>query len=255
VDGNVILAWDIPLDDGGYPVIKYHLFRASRFEEHKELAVLNYLKSTYIDYEIVPGEMYSYYITADNILGTSEPSDSSGISIPDVWFPPPIPQIYLTTKGILYIKIHWKVENPGQSLIFDFIVYKVWDEDGDIRSDRIHVGGDTFSYNDTDIEFDVNYTYQVTAVNPGWESEKSNLIDIRVRNLSEPAPNKTVTKKKGPNRALIFGLVLASIIIIIAGVAYFVMTKRGPYELPLEEFELDPEELENARITDDRGGS
>jgi hypothetical protein len=83
----------------------------------------------------------------------------------------------------------------------------------------------------------------------------SNMITIRVRNLTEPSDNGTGSRKKGPNQALILGIVGALIILSIAGVIYFVMTKRGPYELPPDEFELEPEGLSSSIDSKDRGSS
>jgi hypothetical protein len=254
VYNNVSIAWDEPAENGGYQIIRYRIFRSEDSGEFIEIAYQNYLTHRMIDENVEPGVEYEYYVTAENQMGRSQPSNSSIALTSIIYDPPPAPEIYLTTKGILYIKIHWRMPEYEGPPLTKFVVISEWSEIGPKRNFSIDLEPDKFSYNDTDIQFDVNYTYRVIAVNEIGESESSNLIDIRVRNLTEPPPNETVKQKKG-NRALIFGLVAGLVIILAAGVAYFVITKRGPYDLPPEEFELDPEELNSSIDANDRRGS
>jgi hypothetical protein len=250
IDNGVNITWDQPLDDGGYQIIWYRIFRSVNSGEFEEIVYLNYLTFEFTDDNVEQGVSYEYFITAENVLGRSERSNSTTAFDPIIYYPPPAPEIYLTTKGILYIHIHWSLPKYEGPQITKFIVHRNWSEGGPDQNLSIDVNPVEFSYNDTDIVFDVNYTYMVTAVNDIGESNSSNIIDIRVRNLTEPAPNGT-TKRENENRALIFGLIGAFVIIAMAGVVYFVMTKRGPYELPSEEFEIEPEELNSSIIIQD----
>lgn len=254
IDKNVSIRWAPPADDGGYQIVRYRIYRNEDGGEFKEIASVNYLTFDHIDLDVEQGVTYEYYITAENVLGRSGRSSSATAFDPIIYSPPSAPEIYLTTKGILYIKIHWRMPLLAGPEITKFIVYREWSEGGPIQNTTIEIDPEEFSYNDTAIVYDVNYTYRVAAVNVIGGSDPSNMITIRVRNLTEPAPNTTTTLKKG-NKALIFGLIAGLMILAAAGIVYFVMTKRGPYELPPDEFEIEAEPLSSSIDPNYRGPS
>ncbi|MEN8209925.1 MAG: fibronectin type III domain-containing protein, partial [Candidatus Fermentibacteria bacterium] len=252
--GVAKLSWYAPINNGGYDIIRYHIYRAEGEGEFSRIDSTNHLKRSCIDEDVAQDVLYGYYLTAENELGESEPSQIQPFIQPIVYDPPPAPEIYLTTKGILYIHIHWRIEEFDSLPITEFIVYRNWSEGGQDHGEAYNITPDQMSYNDSNIQFDINYTYQVTAVNLAGESLRSNLIDIRVRNLTKPPPNTTTTTKKGLNLALIYGLIGTAIILIAAGVIYFVMTKQSGFEPPPEEFEMEPDPLVSSVTRNDRGG-
>jgi len=110
------------------------------------------------------------------------------------------------------------------------------------RFEKIVINGSNNTFlNDSDIDYDVNYTYRVTAVNRIGESQKSDAVTIRVRYLTEPSNDNTTTRGKGDNRALILGIVGSLIIVAISAVLYYLMTGKGQIEPPPDEEEYQRE--------------
>jgi fibronectin type 3 domain-containing protein len=73
-DSNVILQWEAPVEDGGSKIIKYHILRRPVDGRGKLIQSVDESITSYQDAAVVNGKTYIYYVTAENSLGESDPS-------------------------------------------------------------------------------------------------------------------------------------------------------------------------------------
>ncbi len=75
-DSFVQLSWNAPENDGGAKIIKYKIYRSTGTGLGNEtfLGFTVAPELSYGDHSVTNGQEYYYYITAENILGESEPS-------------------------------------------------------------------------------------------------------------------------------------------------------------------------------------
>ena len=73
-ESSVILQWDVPVEDGGSEIIKYHIFRRPVDGRGKLIKSVDASTTSYQDTSVVNGKTYIYYVTSENSLGESDPS-------------------------------------------------------------------------------------------------------------------------------------------------------------------------------------
>jgi|GEM_PF-5980652 len=79
-DGPITLNWNAPTSPGVPPVSSYEVFRFTQSTAASLIATVT--GTSYVDSNVVPGTTYSYYVEAQNAVGTSAPSNV--VSITDV---------------------------------------------------------------------------------------------------------------------------------------------------------------------------
>jgi fibronectin type 3 domain-containing protein len=73
-DGKVTLSWSFPVEDGGTPVLRYHLYREGPGVSVVDLGTLPASTLRYVDDTVANGIEYDYWVTAVNLAGESDPS-------------------------------------------------------------------------------------------------------------------------------------------------------------------------------------
>ncbi|MGA1820553.1 MAG: fibronectin type III domain-containing protein [Thermoplasmatota archaeon] len=243
-DGKAEITWSAPGNNGGYPVTRYLVIRQVEDAPAETVAAKDPDDLSYIDHGLEDGAHYRYHIRAENELGLSEKSTVVTAFTPITYTVPQAPTIHRTFTGQLFIRIEWKPPREQEGApVLEYVVYRTHLDNG--RFENItRVDGTTTYQNDTEIEFDINYTYRVSAVNRIGESRKSNSVTLRVRNASEPPPPNGTVREKKDSRALILGIIAGIVIVGVAASIYFMMTYRGRIEPPPDvEAEVTPEEL------------
>lgn len=71
--GEVTVGWEIPLDDGGYPITAYHLYRTNPDGTRELVATLN--DTTYVDGDLPDDTSYAYEVSAENEKGEGPATD------------------------------------------------------------------------------------------------------------------------------------------------------------------------------------
>mgnify|MGYP001133296490 CR=1 FL=1 len=77
----VSVNWTYPADDGGNPVFLFHIYRNDSSGKMVKYMTLNSNERSFVDYEISPGNTYTYSLVAENSVGPSERSPDASISI------------------------------------------------------------------------------------------------------------------------------------------------------------------------------
>ncbi len=79
-DGYCILSWLAPKNNGGFKVIKYSVYRGLSSGAEIYFKSLNSNITYYIDFSVINGKRYYYYVTALNIIGESYPSNEVNLT-------------------------------------------------------------------------------------------------------------------------------------------------------------------------------
>ncbi|MGA1872035.1 MAG: fibronectin type III domain-containing protein [Thermoplasmatota archaeon] len=230
---SAVISWNTPGNNGGYPVVRYHVFRKVNNGSIEVVGTRPSGARSLTDHGLELDTRYHYYIRAENIIGFSLPSEVVEFFKPTTYNVPLPPNITLARKGVLWIEIHWEAP-PAQAgaPITEYRVYRTHFDKGRFENTTT-VGPNSTLFNDTDVKYDINYTYRISAVNRIGESGKGDPVTIRVRNLSEPSPEVNITGKvKKDHRALIFGAIGGLVIVAISIFLYFFMTREIQIEPP-----------------------
>jgi len=167
-NGQAMLTWDAPTDDGGSTVQYYVLYRGqTNGGEIPLLAV--YGSTSFLDAGLTNGVTYWYYVTAVNAVGEGAASNEvSAVPMTHASAPTDLQAI----AGMEDIGLGWSPPaSNGGSAITNYEVYRGVTSGN--KSLLITLGNVT-TYLDTSVEPGVGYYYYVTAVNSAGESVASN---------------------------------------------------------------------------------
>jgi titin len=180
-DGQVSLSWLAPSDDGGYPITKYIIYRATSasgpYTNIDNSTILSYADST-----VTNGISYWYNVTAYTAEGEG-PSSNQVSATPTG--PPTAPQNLEVNKSGTTVILNWTTPtNDGGSAITKYRVFRSQSGGGPYTNiDNSTV----LSYVDTTGVLGQQYFYVVTAVNALGESSNSNEVSITLGNVpSQP---------------------------------------------------------------------
>jgi titin len=87
-DGEVVLTWSSPSQDGGSEILRYHIYRGP---SDSDMVLLDTVTPTddYIDKDVVNGMTYHYHIVAENMMGNGLPSNTVKATPQEVVLPTP----------------------------------------------------------------------------------------------------------------------------------------------------------------------
>jgi parallel beta-helix repeat protein len=167
--GNIFinLSWSPPVDDGGYPVFKYIIYKDTiSGTEIFYMEIGNNL--TFNDTNVTVGVTYYYKIRAVTIMGESSLSNEA-FGMP--YSEPSEPLGLIASSGDSYVNLTW---NPpiidGGFPVTNYTVYR--GEIPGIPTYSIEIGNITF-FNDTTAINGITYYYNITAKNSVGEGPKS----------------------------------------------------------------------------------
>jgi len=174
-DEYVNLTWDMPVCNGSSPISQYRIYRNGTL-----IATVSATQLYYNDTKVENGVNYTYYVTAGNSAGESQPSNivyATPMTIPTA------PQNLQARAGNGYVNLSWEVPSDnGGSVITGYRVYR----NGTLIA---IVPATQLWYNDTKVENGVNYTYYVTVINSAGESSPSNKVEATPRSVPSAPQN------------------------------------------------------------------
>ena len=122
---KIKLNWDIPTSNGGSAIIQYVVFKGT---SPYNLVILNYIDAnllSFIDTNVVNGNIYYYAVSAKNELGESTTSNVVSTNINVSFSPPSAPENFLCFSGDSSVIMSWEppIHNGGTPLI-NYKIYK-----------------------------------------------------------------------------------------------------------------------------------
>ena len=173
-DGMLILNWSVPASDGGTPLVTFNLFRSMKGTAgFIELASVPASTLRYVDDTLSNGIEYTYWLTASNLAGESEPS----MEVTAMPAGPPLTPEGLVAEGLNgSVRVTWAVpEWNGGRPIIGYRVYGI--SEGMQAMLLSEQGPDTLEYVQEDLVNGVVYLYAIKAYSEAGESVLSQVVE------------------------------------------------------------------------------
>ena len=177
---TISLVWLPPKSSGFYPITNYRLY--------KNGTVLTQLgtNTTFVDYNVINGVNYTYYVTAINSGGESQKSNIVNITPLSIPYPP---KNLTGTAGNHRNSLSWQApDDNGGTPLTNYKIYR----DGLYLTT---VSATSTTYVDTNVTNGVAYKYSVSALNIIGESNKSN--EVLLTPLGTPSEPRTLSAVAG----------------------------------------------------------
>jgi titin len=158
-DGVIQLSWDAPVDDNGFTITNYTVYRALPEENLSELKTLGNIRE-YTDTNVNNGITYSYSVSAHNVRGESLQSESISSTPGTI---PSAPTNLMVEEGDGYVLLTW--EPPADNGWLKITNYRIYRGTDEYALNMIKEISNVLNYNDTSVENGRTYYYSVSAVN------------------------------------------------------------------------------------------
>jgi hypothetical protein len=192
-DTYVELTWTAPGSDGGSPITNYSIYKGETSGSEAFLVEIDNVLD-FNDTDVINGQIYFYQVAARNPIG--EGALSWEVSATPLGLPSE-PQDVEPSAGMSYVDLTWSEPAAnGGSQITNYIIYRGTSYGSVVFLIEI---GSILSYNDTDVENSVTYTYRVSAKNAVGEGAWSDAVNATPLNqlpscvISSPLIGETVS--------------------------------------------------------------
>ncbi|MBK7444563.1 MAG: fibronectin type III domain-containing protein [Ignavibacteria bacterium] len=174
---RIKLKWDVPSNNGGAAIIQYIVYKGTT---PNNFLILNYISSdtlSFIDSNVIIGNLYYYAISAKNEFGESSKSNVVNLSVNQTFFRPTEPTNFACLPGNSKVTMNWNTPfYNGGSNIVNYKIYKGTTPNNLVV--LITLNESTFSYVDSSVINFNPYYYQISASNNYYEGVRSNLISV-----------------------------------------------------------------------------
>jgi fibronectin type 3 domain-containing protein len=188
-DGQINVSWEPPSDGSESEITSYNIYRIGIPDIY---ASVTSHQLWFIDYNVTPGTIYSYQITAESEYG--EGAQSSGTDI-KAGAAPSSPTNLTATPGDSYVNVTWDAPlSDGGYQIDNYTIYR-----GVISGQEVFlviIGNETL-FNDTGVENDITYYYKIIAVNSIGESPVSESADATPFTVNRPPTVTIISPSEG----------------------------------------------------------
>lgn len=182
-DSETLLIWEPPLSDGYSQLWGYRIYRGTSSESLSLLIEVGCVLS-YNDADLTNGVTYYYKITAFNSIGESEGSGVLSAKPTATLAVPSSPRSLQAIAGNAAIDLTWQAPSSDcGSPISGYKLYRGTFPGHEVFFKQV---GNVLTYLDTGLTNDVNYYYQVTALNSVGESQRSTEVSAKPMSTLPP---------------------------------------------------------------------
>lgn len=227
VNGHVELTWLPPENIGGWPVLEYHIFRAT--EAGEMVLIAESSNTTFVDDAVERGIEYTYAVRALNALGPGELTPNATIMITSITAPShPLNIAVNHMDG--RVLITWdEPENDGGMPILGYIIFK-GTASGEVE--QLAEIGTVTEYEDEDVQPGNTYYYKVAAFNEIGRSDLSMEGEVAI---PEDGPPPDDDDEDESNNSWILLLIIGIVVIALIVIILVFLTSRRSREEDLEE--------------------
>jgi len=189
-EGRIDLAWDMPIEDGGYPVREYIVLRGSSEDELTFYAAVGRAR-LYTDTQVEWGVLYHYAVVADNGKGRSPRSNvaaAMSVTVPDA------PSNLTAGVEVDGVRLAWDApEFTGGLPVLEYRVYR--SEAGGKAAMLASTGPGERAFMDRSALNGTLYTYELGCANTYGESRTRPRVTVRT--LDAPTPPRALRHTYG----------------------------------------------------------
>ncbi len=199
-DAQVTLTWSAPASDGNAAVTGYTVYRSSDGVTFDIVGTTGTTRE-FVDTTVVNDTTYSYYVTAQNVIGTS-PASTTVVATPKafVHVAPSAPTAVTGLGATTQVTLSWQPPtDPGTDPLSGYRVHRS-STSGGAGTLVGSTSATTTSYVDTTVTSGAEYFYTVTAFSAAGESAPS--AELRVV-ASATVPGAPVATKGGSWRTAV----------------------------------------------------
>ena len=162
-NGVVTMTWEAPVNDGGFPLLGYRVYRA--FGEGTAEVLAEVAGTSYVDDSVTNGLLYRYNVRAFTAVGEGPASDD--ITVMPLGLPLE-PRDLAVVAGAGTLTLTWAVpSDTGGTPVETYVVYR---GDSAVTLARLReVAGDTLTFVDEEVVAGTTYFYAVAAVTDAGE--------------------------------------------------------------------------------------
>lgn len=188
-NGEVVLWWNPPLNNGGTPISYYSIHQKTDINELSGFFVAATTPDVEINIsDLINQQSYLFYVTANNT--SMEGPASNTITLTPTASVPDAPILEYVTPGVSSVLLKWHASGDGGSSI---IGYELWyGATSDASDSNIDVGAIT-SHTWTSIPAGTLYYFAVKAINAKGTSSKSNVISATAYSIPSAVSNLSAT--------------------------------------------------------------
>jgi chitodextrinase len=183
-DGQIVLSWQPPGDDGGLPITSYRVYRALISGGEVLLVVLGNM-TTYVDPGLTGGLPYFYQVTAATPMGEGPRSNEVSATPLAV---PSAPQSPAAFPGVARVDLAW--QSPLSDGGPPILAYRVYRGTAPGAGTFLVEIGVVLAYADTTVTNGATYYYEVSARNAVGEGPRSPQVSA--------TPNSGLTPPSAP---------------------------------------------------------
>ena len=173
---DVRLEWDPPLDDGGWPVLGYDIFKGNTSSDLHLLTILD--GNSFTDVGVERGKTHFYEVRPFNALGSGEMTGAVSILIPSLT-EPASPENFDVSEYEGSVNLTWMApEDDGGRPLLGFILFR--GNSSESLEKIAEPGPSTFEYRDTTVEAGGTYYYRLLAYNDVGQGSTTDILSVEI---------------------------------------------------------------------------